>query len=193
MTPDGRWYSSGWRRATTISHRFDQLRTLPRFPHGPAKQCCAIPPWRLQIRNGLRGRTDRVLIIRGNCLRDGKKRRLIAKVISSGAHLLIELAAMHVTSFHVDPKRRDQRKRKPSTKNQRRENQPASRFVSQKSHEGGHSADDQEHQAEHHVRFAGTAQHACDGDDTHNRVSGGGEPEHDLKYLPDHGRRFISP
>jgi hypothetical protein len=32
---------------------------------------------------------------------------------------------MHLTFFHVDPKRREQQNRKPKTKNQRREDQPA--------------------------------------------------------------------
>jgi len=44
------------------------------------------------------------------------------------------------------------------------------------------------------IRFAGATQHACDGQNTHNHVSGGSEPKNDFEDLPDHGRRrFISP
>src|SRR6266516_3035968 len=63
---------------------------------------------------------------------------------------------------------------------------PASPLVSQKGHDGGRNADDQDHGAEHSVgmtqriRFAGTAQHACDGEKTRNRVGGSTEPQNDL-------------
>jgi hypothetical protein len=53
-------------------------------------------------------------------LRHGEQCGLIAKVISPGAVLLLERAAMHVAFFHLDPKRLEERNRKPKTKNQRR-------------------------------------------------------------------------
>src|SRR5439155_11451981 len=97
---------------------------------------------------------DPLLIVRSNGLRHGQQRGLIAKSISAGTHFLLQLAAMHVTFFHLDPKRPEERNRKPKTKNQRRENQPASPLVSQKGHDGGRNADDQDHGAEHSVGMA---------------------------------------
>ena len=76
---------------------------------------------------------------------------MIAKVVSAGANLPIDLASMYFTFFHVDPKRREQRKRKSSTKNQKRDNQPASPFVSQKGRDRGDSADYQKEETEDDV------------------------------------------
>jgi hypothetical protein len=42
------------------------------------------------------------------------------------------------------------------------------------------------------IRFASTAQRASDGENTHNRVSAGSEPQNDSKDPTDHGRSFIS-
>src|SRR5262249_45591593 len=106
------------------------FRPLPRFPHGPTKQGRTVLSGRLQIWNGFRGCADRVLIVRRNCLCNGEERRLITKVISPGADLLLDLAAMHLPFFHVDPKRSEECNRKPEKKNQRREDQPTSPFVS---------------------------------------------------------------
>ena len=124
---------------------------------------------------------------------------MIAEVPFPGADLLLHLAAMHLTFFHVDPKRCEQPKRKPKRKNQSRDDQPASPFVSEKGRDGGHNADYQEQGAEHDVgtaqriRFAGAAQRACDSEDTHHTVGAGSEAQNDLEDLPDHDRRFINP
>jgi hypothetical protein len=40
------------------------------------------------------------------------------------------------------------------------------------------------------IGFAGASQHTCDGENTHNRVSSGSEPQNDLEHLPDHRRRL---
>src|SRR4030095_12964485 len=108
------------------------------------------------------------------------------------------LTAMYLTFFHVDPKRSEECNSKPNTKNQRRDDEPASPFVSQKGYGGRRNADDQDNGAEHsigmaqRIRFVGAAQHTCDGEKTHNRVSGGSETQDDLENLPDHDRRSIS-
>jgi hypothetical protein len=62
--------------------------------------------------------------------------------MSPGADLLLKLPAMHLTFFHVYPKRREQHNRKPKPKIQSRDDQPASPLVSQEGRDGGHSADD---------------------------------------------------
>ena len=112
--------------------------------HSKIEQRRTVASGRLQIRKRLRGRADRLLIVLYDGVGDGKQRRLIAEVPSPGADLLLPLAAMHLTFFHVNPKRYEQPKRKPKTKNHSREDQPASPFVSEKGRDGGHNADHQE-------------------------------------------------
>jgi len=106
---------------------------------------------------------------------------------------------MHLTFFHVNPKRREQPKRKPNTKNKKRDDQPAQPFVRHKRRKSGDHADDQEQGTEHNVGLAqrirrvGAAQRAYDTDNTHDTVRAGSNPQNDLEDLPDHGRRFTSP
>ena len=81
---------------------------LPRLSDGETEQRRAVPPGRLQIRNGLRGSADRIRIIRHDSMRDGKQRRLIAKGIFPGVQLLPEKSLMLLTFFHVHNKSDDE-------------------------------------------------------------------------------------
>src|SRR6266446_8581988 len=122
---------------------------LPRLPDGETEQRRAVASGRLQIWNGLRGRADRIRIIRHDSMRDGKQRRLIAKGIFPGVQLLPQKPLMLLSFFHANQKRREESERKSKPKNQsRRHSQPASPSVSQKDGNSGQAGDDQDDGAE---------------------------------------------
>src|SRR6266566_10077727 len=81
---------------------------LPRLPDGETEQRRAVASGRLQIWKRLRRRSDCVLIVFYDSLRDSEQCRLIAKVPFPRALLLADLALMFFAFFHVDNKGDDE-------------------------------------------------------------------------------------